>query len=224
MHAAEKWQRNPILNAIVEGGLDPIECSFDYEEVPWRVVHMPSGSYFLIGGCYAHYKLTSLVGDGQPSESDAYSWSTVSKRVERWAREVKRDVDTPDLWAEVRRRQGILASAAFEDTDNSPFTSDERAAIVEQVRQIKEKLRTYAVPEARMLSIEAKLDYLVSAADRVGRKDWRILFGGVVLSLIAADLLPREVVSDFFTMVPHVLGHIFGDGGGPPELPSTPLH
>jgi len=29
VHAAEKWQRNPILNAIVEGGLDPIECSFD---------------------------------------------------------------------------------------------------------------------------------------------------------------------------------------------------
>jgi len=47
---SEKWERNSIHEAVAEGGLDEIECSFDDHEVPWRLTHTPSGAYFLIGG------------------------------------------------------------------------------------------------------------------------------------------------------------------------------
>lgn len=32
---------------------------------------------------------------------EVYSWGNVEKRVSQWLGEVKRDIDTPDLWAGV---------------------------------------------------------------------------------------------------------------------------
>jgi hypothetical protein len=51
-----------------------------------------------------HHELTWVVGDGPPREVTFYIWPNVLEKVKGWARDVKRDVDTPDLWDEVRRR------------------------------------------------------------------------------------------------------------------------
>lgn len=220
---SEKWERNSINEAVVAGGLDAIECSFDDHAVPWRLTHMPSGAYFLIGGRHGHHELTGVVGDSPPREFTFYIWPNVLEKVTGWAREVKRDVDTPDLWDEVRGRQGVLTGAIYEKADNRQFSRDEQAQILEQVRQIKEFVKTQPISEARMLSAEAKLDYVVSAASRLGRKDWALMFGGAVVSVIVADLLP-EVMEDLLTMASHILDQLFGAGGGPPQLPPmTPL-
>ena len=148
-----------------------------------------------------------------------YIWPNVLEKVKGWAREVKHDVDTPDLWDEVRRRQGVLTSTIYESSDNSPFTAAELAEIADQVQQIKEFVKTQPISEARMLSAEAKLDYVVEAARRLGRKDWAIIFGGAIVSTIVADLLPREVIGDLLTMASQVLGHILGGGAGPLQFP-----
>jgi hypothetical protein len=220
---SEKWQRNSISTALVDGGLDPIECTFDDHEVPWRLAHMPSGAHFLVGGTYGHFKLTLVVGDEQPSVAESYDWANVLTRVKRWAGDVKRDVDTPDLWDEVRRRQGVLTGASYENADNSRLTETELTEIVERVEKIKELVRTQTT-SARMLSVEAKLDYVVEAARRLGRKDWALMFGGAIVSVLVADLLPREVVGDILSMAANVLSHLFNDLSGPSQFPPmTPL-
>jgi hypothetical protein len=113
----------------------------------------------------------------------------------------------------------VLTGTIYENSDNSRFTVAELAEIADQVQQIKEFVKTQPISEARMLSAEAKLDYVVEAAGRLGRKDWAIIFGGAIVSTIVADLLPREVLGDLLTMASHVLGHIFGGGAGPLQLP-----
>jgi len=193
----QRWKRNGIYEAVVAGGLDPAECLFEYDKVPWRLTHGPSGSYLLVSGDARKYTLTRVVGESPPDEIDAYTWETSQQKVELWAREVKADVDTPDLWAEVRATPEMLTPATYEVTDNRPFTASERAEIGEQVSQIKEYLRTFSPSAAQLPSIEARLDDLVSAAGRVGRKDWLMMFGGAILSVILADLLPHEVVGQF---------------------------
>jgi len=124
--SSEKWERNSIHEAVAEGGLDKIECSFDDHEVPWRLTHTPSGAYVLVGGRHGHHELTAVVGDGPPRKTDFYTWPSVNERIKGWAREVRLDVDTPDLWDEVRRRQAVLTGAIFENSDNSPFTAASR--------------------------------------------------------------------------------------------------
>jgi hypothetical protein len=65
---SEKWERNSINDAVVEGGLDALECSFFDDVLPWRLTHMPSGAYLLMGGRHGLHELTGVVGDAPPME------------------------------------------------------------------------------------------------------------------------------------------------------------
>lgn len=216
----EKWQRNAIYEAVA-AGVDARACTFDYDDAAWRITHVPSGSSFLIQGDPPPYNTIAAVGDGLPRPSESFSWPRVPEKVQRWAEEVQRDVDTPDLWAELRRARGFLPGIGDEDLENTPFSSGAQAEIVEQVRQIKEFVRqNYSLSEAQTLSVEVKLDGIAAAARRMGRKDWLLMFGGVILSATLADLLPPEAVWDILAMASRGLGHLFGGGGGgaPPQL------
>ncbi len=80
----------------------------------------------------------------------------------------------------------------------------------------------YALSAAQMLTLEAGLDALEVAAGRIGRKDWRLLFLGAILSLVLGGLLPPESVHDIIAMAGDGLDHLFGGGGSPPQLPPMP--
>lgn len=47
----------------------------------------------------------------------------------------------------------------------------------------------------------------------MGRKDWGLLFGGAVFSLILADVIPPAVAGHILMMIEHGIGHLFS---GPP--------
>jgi hypothetical protein len=44
-----------------------------------------------------------VVGDGPDWLYEIYSWQALVLRVKRWLEEVKHDLKTPDLWAELKR-------------------------------------------------------------------------------------------------------------------------
>jgi hypothetical protein len=216
----EKWQRNVVYEAVVAGGLDPRECTFDYGDAEARITHVPSASFFLLEGDITRYTAKAVVGDSVkwPGGLPTF-WIQVEERVRRWAKEVKEDVDTPDRWAESQREREILTGARYEDVENTPFTSDEQAAIAEHLRQTKEYVtRTYSLSDAQILHLEARLDDVAAAASRMGRKDWTLLVCGALLGAFVEGILPQEAVQDILRMTLDGLGSLFG-GGGPPELP-----
>jgi hypothetical protein len=139
----EKIQKNDIIEAIAAGGLDPPECELAEDDSEVRVLHVPSGSTFTLGGVAGNYTGNRVVGTSTLSSPfDASTWATVPEKVERWARDVKRDVDTPDLWAEVQRAREILADVSYEEAENTAFTPAEQAEIATRLREIKEHVRT----------------------------------------------------------------------------------
>jgi hypothetical protein len=151
---------------------------------------------------------------------EAFTWTKVPEKVRQWAEEVKRDVDTPDLWADLQREREILAGARYEAVENTLFTLDEQAQIAKQLREIKEYLKkTYSLSGEQMSRVEAKLDEAEEAACRIGRKDWLLLFCGVMFTLIVTGLLPPEAVQHIILIAVHGLDHLLGGGGRPPELP-----
>ena len=95
----EKWQRNALIEAVEKGGLDKRECTFDFGDSESRITHVPSGSSFLLQGSAGNYNSTIVVGEGGHRPLQHYTWPTVEDRIESWAREVKRDVETPDRTA-----------------------------------------------------------------------------------------------------------------------------
>ncbi len=86
-------------------------------------------------------------------------WATLPEKVRLWAEEVKHDVDTPDLWAELQREREILTGARYEAVENTLFTPDEQAEIAKQLREIKEYVKkTYSLSSEQMSRVEARLD------------------------------------------------------------------
>ena len=116
----EKWQRNVIYKAIVAGGLDPRECTFDYGEKGARITHLPSASYFLLEGDITEYTAKAVIGGSEkwPIGLPTF-WVQVEQRVEGWAKDVKADVGTPDLWAELQREREILTGARYDEVENT---------------------------------------------------------------------------------------------------------
>lgn len=217
----EKWQRNAIFQAVKAGGLEPSECTFVYGDDGARITHLSSQSSFVLSGDPGRYVSTAVVGESPVRESESFTWVKVDEQVRRWAEEVKRDVDTPDLWAELERGSEVLTGARYVDVENTLFTLNEQAQIAEQLQQMQEFVKTtYALSEAQMLSLEAKFDDVGAAAGRIGRKDWLLLFYGVMFTVIVAGLLPPEAVQHILVTVLQALAHLFGSRGGPPLLAS----
>ena len=155
---------------------------------------------------------------------ESYIWSNVPDQVRRWAEDVKRDIDTPDLWAELRRDRAVFLGVRYEAVDNTPFTPSEQVEIANQLREIQENVkRTYSLSNEQMSLVVARFDEVEAAARRIGRKDWVLLFCGAMFSVIVTDLLPPAAVQHIFTMALSGLDHLFRSGGGPHQLPPLPL-
>jgi hypothetical protein len=215
-----KWKRNDIIEAVEAGGLDKRDCSFDFGDSESRITLPSSQSSFLLEGDAGNYASTMIVGDGLPQPLRHHIWPTVVDRCQRWAAEVVRDIDTPDLWAELQQERDILMRARYEAGEDTQFTPREQAEIAEQLRQIKEYLKeTNALSEAQVLILDARFDELEAAIRHVGRMAWRLMFLGVVFTLFVTGIVPPEAVRQIPVTALHSLDHLFGGGSGPSQLP-----
>jgi len=50
----------------------------------------------------------------------------LNEQVQRWANQVKVDVETPDLWAELEREREMLMGARYEQAENKPLSSEDQ--------------------------------------------------------------------------------------------------
>ena len=207
-----KWQRNEILEAIQGVGLAPREFNLEDGDAETRIKHKWSESYFIVGGNAGHYVGHYVVGDASDWPYEVYSWETLMPRISRWLEEVKHDLETPDLWAELQREAALLGGASNEAKENTPFTTDEQKEIMGRLQELAEHLRrSLSEPEIQIL--DAKLDYLIDAAGRLGRIDWRNAFVGVALSYIVMLALPpesaRSIFQTFVTLL-RAISHFYG--------------
>jgi hypothetical protein len=215
----EKWKRNQIFAAIQGVGLDPRD--FDLVEDGddnFRIKHKWSDSCFIVGGSPAHYVGSYVVGDGPTWPYEAYSWESILPRVSRWLEEVKRDLQTPDLWYELQREAELLGGASNEANENTPFTPEEQREIIGRLQELAESARrTYSLSGPQMQILNAKVDYLVGAAGRLGRIDWRNVLAGAILSFVLTAAFSPESARHIFMELLRAIGHLYGH----PELPGS---
>jgi hypothetical protein len=220
----EKTWRNGIIEAVQAGGLDPRDFDFDFGDTETRIAHRWSESYFILGGNWGNWEGSYvIVGTGVSWPYREYVWSKVEERVEYWAAQVKRDLETPDLWAQLQREREILSQPP-DEAENTPFTPDEQAEIVKHLDQIKEYVKnTHSLSQEQMVALEKGFEELKTATRRLGRNDWRLMFLGLVLTFIGTGILPPDAVHGFLWMALHGLQHFFGGAGPtPPQLPAIP--
>ena len=220
----QKSQKNQIFEAVQSAGLDPRE--FSLEDMGFelaRIKHTWSGSYFILGYEGGMYVGRYVIGEGPEGPYQAArSWKTLMARVSRWLRDIKRDLDTPDLWAELKNEAELLGGASDQANANTPFTREEQKDIERRLREVEAQVRrTYSLSAEQIRVLDAKIDYLIDAVGRLGRTDWRSMFVGVIINYVLTIGLPpesaRSMFLTFMTLL-RAIGHIFGHHL--PELPS----
>jgi hypothetical protein len=216
----KKWQKNEIVKAIQAVGLDPLVFDLQDDDGEVRIKHKWSPSCFTVRDDGAHYGAYSVVGDGPEWPVGAYSWGTIFPRISTWLKDVKRDLETPDLWAELQRDAELLHVVTSDDVvENTPFTPDEQNAIAARLQALAEHAqRTHSLSAAQMRALDAKLDYLLTAARRLGRKDWLNVCAGAILGYILTASLPPEAARDMLLGLLRAIGHLYGL----PDLPMLP--
>jgi hypothetical protein len=97
------------------------------------------------------------------------------------------------------------------DVDNTLFTTDEQTRINPVFEAIRMQLgeRDDLTPEQRA-SMDGKLDELVAASEKLGRKDWLTLVLATGFSLMASDLVPAHVVQHVVGLTLRGVAHMFG--------------
>ena len=137
--------------------------------------------------------------------------------VEIWARDVVAWADVPDLW-EIRHSWQSLSDAEYDGTANTPFAPEERAAISGQLAAIRKQIKkSYDLTAEQEAKIDARFEEAEKASERLGRKDWILLFGGSVFSLILADAITPDIAQHILMLTVHGLEHLYV--GAPRTLP-----
>ena len=191
---------------------------------PYRVqalLHEPTDGAFAfdLDTTYGHHYAIFHPGRDWPTEKiNAGNWSTELGYVRVWLDLVREEYETPDLWAELGQQRDVMIGEAVE---NTPFTEEEQEQIAAQLTEAKEYIHAnFKLEPEQLARIEAQLDYLVEAAKRSRRIDWRNLLVGSLLSLVMQAVLPDHPIVQLLYIVLRGLGPMFG--AGVPELPGLP--
>lgn len=216
-----KALRNEIFEAVVAGGLNVAECELHYEGSSYKdrfvVEHVPTKSWIqakVVGSTQTLYECKQRVGTdpAQVLTDSPVSWAFALQNIARWAKVVIAWEGAPDLW-ELRHNWEFLSGQQSGDSANTPFTEEELEAISAQLAAIKESVKKIVKLTAEQeAKIDVRFDEAEKASKRIGRKDWVLLFGGSVLSLILGDAITPRIAGHIMTMAVHGLEHLFMSG------------
>jgi hypothetical protein len=207
-------QKNSVLECIKHTTLDPFNFRWSkvtsqhtiadgkYARVS-KLSYINTDYYFifdLIKG--QHYCLFS---PGQEKLHDSQypgSWFFVLEYIKKWLEYIEREIRQPDLWDELAKHKISYDGNIAKETTNEPFS-------VSQAQQITggiEKIRIYLVNEFKddynsKELINEKLDYLVDATKRQGRKDWFHTCIGVFVSMATALAMSPEQTNNIWMIL-----------------------
>jgi len=158
-----------------------------------------------------------MVGKSFWRETDKVDWAVLENTFHSWAEEVQLEVESPDMWEEIRQSSELLDASSGE-LANTLFTESELAQISKQLREVKTYVREVcSLTTEEAADVEKRFDDAEKASRRMGRKDWLLLFLGTLFPLIISGFLPPDVVKHILIMIAQGLGHLFG--GGSAQIP-----
>ena len=167
-------QKNELLTLITDAGFDPSE--FEWGRMPSSdgfgpipsLLHRPSRSHFSLDTASGGFRVERKPGEESVEDVRIVpTWQVVSGAFNLWLMNIRRETEAPDLWAELARQTELAAPP--ENSANTPFTSEERALIAEQLREVRTFVEeTYELNEGQTRLLEAHLEPSL----RRGRSRW----------------------------------------------------
>lgn len=207
-------QRNDILWAIQNVGFDPSAFEWkkvnrkhsQFEKAP-KLVYRGSSFYFLFESSPPNHIAEFSPGADHPHERQVSgSWQGQIVCVHRWLEYLRREVEAPDLWGAVAQGAALLGGSTEPGSANTSLTASERAQIAASLNELKDyAVATYELTAEQTAGFEGKVDYLIEASNRLGRKDWINLAMGLLLSQAVSGALSTPQAQEFMRMAGQAL-------------------
>ena len=205
-----KSQKNEILGAIKRMGLELFSFEWQNEHSEYdsgvevsKLIYKKTEFFYKFDILGGHHKAfyspgeESIVGQG-----DVSYWESQKKLFARWLVWLKREVDAPDLWSEISKYQLSAESELREDVSNDPFTAYQAEQIALGIKKIQVYIEEQGLASGEQNSfVREKLNYLVDATKRLGRKDWVLLAMAVIVTFAVQLALPPDKAQLLWNML-----------------------
>ncbi len=200
-------QKTRVYEILKEVGLEPAEFSWSVESIAGslsvsRLKHRDGQYYFQ----FSSYELNAwcVTRPGLYRSMDYQhpkNWGEQEDFFRQWAECLRRELEVPDVWAEVARHRLSLDGELSGEAVNEPIPAVEADRIGEALSRFGDALnREFSLDEKRALLVMTKLNYLADAARRERSTDWMYMALGVWTSLAAALALPEPQAARFQAM------------------------
>ncbi len=186
-----KTQKNEALQWIVQAGLEPSAFEVGAGEcggaLCTRFAYKGSPFFFDVGTARHSYQARYYPGksDLVDLQMAAGTFARLEADFKAWLANLRREVEAPDLWAIVQTEGGFYFGAGTAD-NNEPFADVELMQIVGAMDEVRAFIASAGLAPETTVEANLKVDYLVSAAPRVGRFDWINLAFTTLWSIVVA--------------------------------------
>ena len=207
-------QTNEVLELVKETTMDPYNFSWSEENsrlsdehgLPLTVskLRYENSPYYFLFDLHKkmHYSFYSPGEDKLHDQRYPGSWDSQLSDVKKWLSYLEREVHQPDLWDDLVKQKIAYDQKISPDTANEPFSVSQAGQIAEGI----ENIRKYLLDEFQDDSdskglINEKLNYLIDASKRQGRKDWFHTCIGVFAGIATALAMSPDQTKNMWTLL-----------------------
>lgn len=191
-------QKKEVFEILLELGLEPADFAWSKERVNDKAVvsqlsHRQGDYYFRFTWYEVGSRCEACPGRFQLVEQEhPKDWAEQVVHVRNWARHMRREIECPDLWADLARYQIILGPGSLEEMPNETISGGEAERIAEKLSEFAKAIETeFELTREQAQSVRGKISYLAEAAKRQKSRDWAYSALGVC-AIVAMTLSLSE--------------------------------
>lgn len=223
-HKLLKTQKNYVFKVLQKIGLEPANFSWKHQQITDpddlsadEDIIVPRLEY-LDGEYYFQFEKYSCTFS--PGQTKAVEYKNLERSdeqlffVRKWAEDIKRQIEAPDLWAEIEKYRATLPLVTGEQLVNEPIPAYEVEEIADKLQQLAGKIeQQFELNDEQNKFVRNKLNYLADAAKRQPRRDWENILISVFIGIAFQLALDPTKAQQFWQLVKRIIGpfiHLIG--------------
>jgi hypothetical protein len=207
-------QRKRIFEVLREVGLEPADFSWsEKEELGGSIVvsklHYQEGTYYFQ---FSWYELSSwcVLSPGRYRSLEyehPMNWKEQEASFRAWAQCLKREIESPDPWAEMAKYRIAVGADLPEKVLNEPICAYEAEQVIKGLARLAARIETELSPSQQGLAlVRAKLEYLAEAVKRQRSRDWVYGALGVCVTMAMGLSQPPERAGTLWQLMKAEIG------------------
>ena len=124
-----------------------------------------------------------------------------------WHGNLKRELNSPNLWERFNKEISTVAFA--NNFDTSKFSTKEFIELKSKIQLLNEEIKTIPLSEYQQNEIISNLNRLIELAEDLNKYDWKNLFIGTIISIIIQLSVTQDNATILWTLIKKVFNTYF---------------